>query len=87
MALTLVVFCAVTAVITDVPKTPSDENVFKSACIPAHPPLSDPAIVNAVGYLFILYSCFIIPPPALPVSGSKGLISAVRHPLIIMLQR
>ena len=40
------VFCAVTDVTTDVPYTCRAANVFKSACIPAPPPESDPAIVN-----------------------------------------
>jgi hypothetical protein len=56
------------AVIADVPKTPSAENVFKSAWIPAQPPLSEPAIVSAVGYLGFL---FIIPTAALPASGLR----------------
>jgi hypothetical protein len=32
-----------------VPWTPKAANVFKSAWIPAPPPLSEPAIVNATG--------------------------------------
>ena len=47
-SLTALVFCAVRAVIIDIPYTPSAENVFKSACTPAPPLQSDPAIVNAL---------------------------------------
>src|SRR3989337_3395094 len=42
------VFWAVTHVITDVPWTPTAANDFRSAWIPAPPPLSLPAIVRAV---------------------------------------
>lgn len=42
------VFWAVTAVITLQPKTPRAENVFRSAWIPAPPPLSEPAMVKAL---------------------------------------
>ena len=52
--LTPTVFCAVIAVIHDVPKTPRAEKVFKSACIPAPPPESDPAIVIALGIVRLL---------------------------------
>jgi len=47
--LTPVVFCAVMHVITEAPNTPMFENAFKSACIPAPPDESEPAIVNAIG--------------------------------------
>ena len=47
------VFWAVTAVITDVPYTPIAANDFRSACIPAPPPESDPAIVIARATAFI----------------------------------
>src|SRR5438552_3407215 len=43
------VFCAVRAVMALVPYTPSAANVFKSACTPAPPPESDPAMVSARG--------------------------------------
>jgi hypothetical protein len=42
------VFWAVSDVITHVPWTPSAENVFKSAAMPAPPLESTPAIVIAV---------------------------------------
>src|SRR6266545_2497032 len=42
------VFCAVTHVTTDVPCTPIEANDLRSAWIPAPPPESLPAIVNAV---------------------------------------
>ena len=42
-------FCAVTAVITDMPKTRKAEKVFRSAWMPAPPPESDPAMVRALG--------------------------------------
>jgi hypothetical protein len=43
------VFWAVRAVIALAPYTPSAEKVFRSAWIPAPPPLSEPAIVSAIG--------------------------------------
>src|SRR5690554_5635225 len=49
MAETPRVFCAVIRVTIDVPCTPQAENVFRSACNPAPPPLSLPAIVSAIG--------------------------------------
>src|SRR5829696_9007656 len=42
------VFCAVIAVIAVHPYTPSAENIFKSACIPAPAPESLPAIDSAI---------------------------------------
>ena len=42
-------FCAVTAVITDMPNTRNAENVLRSAWMPAPPPESEPAIVRALG--------------------------------------
>ena len=41
------------ALTADVPYTPRAEKVFRSACIPAPPDGSDPAIVNADMYLFV----------------------------------
>src|SRR5688500_14081707 len=49
MAKTRSVFCAVTAVIALVPNTPRASKVFKSACIPALPPESDPPMVSTAG--------------------------------------
>src|SRR6202167_3906982 len=46
---TAVLFWAVTAVTTLVPKTPRAANVFRSAWIPAPPPESEPAMVRATG--------------------------------------
>ena len=43
------VFWAVTAVMTDVPYTPSAAKVFRSAWMPAPPPESEPAMVMALG--------------------------------------
>src|SRR4051794_25812830 len=40
---------AVMQVTTVVPCTPKEANVFRSACTPAPPPLSEPAIVSATG--------------------------------------
>jgi hypothetical protein len=40
----------VIAVIAVIPKQPNAEQVFKSACMPAPPPLSEPAILNTRGY-------------------------------------
>ena len=51
---TPVVFCAVSDVITLIPYTPCAANVFKSACIPAPPLQSLPAIVNT----FFIISLF-----------------------------
>jgi hypothetical protein len=42
-------FCAVTAVMTDMPNTRNAENVLRSAWIPAPPPESEPAMVSALG--------------------------------------
>ncbi len=42
------VFCAVTAVMALVPKTPCAAKVFRSAWMPAPPPESLPAMVSAV---------------------------------------
>ena len=42
------VFCAVIAVMTDVPKTPKRWKVLRSAWIPAPPPESEPAMVSAI---------------------------------------
>ena len=46
---TSAVFCAVTAVSAHVPCTRSAAKVLRSACTPAPPPESDPAMVSAVG--------------------------------------
>jgi hypothetical protein len=48
-AVTPTVFCAVSATIADVPWTPAAAKAFRSAWMPAPPPESDPAIVNALG--------------------------------------
>ena len=55
---TPVVFCEVTEFITLIPKTPLAANDFKSACIPAPPLESEPAIVKAV-FISFLQSCYI----------------------------
>lgn len=47
IAVTPFVFCAVLEVITDVPNMPLADIALKSAWIPAPPPESAPAIVNA----------------------------------------
>src|SRR3989442_12492889 len=47
MRVTPTVFCAVTAVIADVPNTPRAPNVLRSAWMPAPPPESEPATVRA----------------------------------------
>jgi len=44
---TAVVFWAVSAVMADMPYTPRAANVFRSACIPAPPLESEPAMVRA----------------------------------------
>ena len=46
---TSAVFCAVTAVNAEVPCTRSAAKVLRSACAPAPPPESEPAMVSAVG--------------------------------------
>ena len=48
-ARTSAVFWAVTAVRAQVPWTRCAANVFRSACAPAPPPESEPAMVSAVG--------------------------------------
>jgi hypothetical protein len=50
------VFCAVTAVTTEAPYTPSAEKVFRSAWMPAPPPESEPAIVTAIALILRLAS-------------------------------
>ena len=49
IALTPVVFCAVSAVIAVIPWTPQRANAFRSAWIPAPPPESEPAIERTAG--------------------------------------
>ena len=46
------------------PWTPSAANVFKSAWMPAPPPLSEPAMVSATGgfVLFIIIAIIIVIP-------------------------
>ena len=44
-------FCAVRQVMAVVPWTPRAEKTFKSAWMPAPPPLSEPAMVSATGRL------------------------------------
>ena len=43
------VFCSVTAVMAEAPKTPRAAKVFRSAWIPAPPPESEPAMVRTRG--------------------------------------
>ena len=52
--LTPTVFCTVTAVTAVAPYTPSAENVLRSACRPAPPEGSDPAMESADIYLFFI---------------------------------
>ena len=47
-------FCAVRQAMALAPWTPSAANVFKSAWMPAPPPLSEPAMVSATGRFFRL---------------------------------
>ena len=47
IAVTAVVFCAVSATSTDMPCAPAAANALRSAWMPAPPPLSDVAIVSA----------------------------------------
>ena len=63
-AVTRSVFCAVTAVMADVPYTPRAANVLRSAWMPAPPPESDPATVMAVGGRALLCRCVIVPSTA-----------------------
>jgi hypothetical protein len=49
IALTPVVFCAVSATTASAPWTPQAANAFRSAAVPAPPPESVVAIVSAVG--------------------------------------
>ena len=46
-------FCAVSAVMTDMPKPPSMAMVFRSAWMPAPPPESEPAMVRMVDGVFM----------------------------------
>ena len=52
MAVTAVVFCAVSATSTDMPCAPAAAKAFRSAWIPAPPPESEVAIVSALGTTF-----------------------------------
>ena len=49
IAVTAIVFCAVSATSTDMPYAPAAANAFRSAWMPAPPPESDVAIVSALG--------------------------------------
>src|ERR671919_958938 len=69
-AVTPVVFWAVSATIALIPWHPAAAKAFRSAWIPAPPPESEPAIVKQRGTRISL------PSPALPGSGSTGMISA-----------
>src|SRR5882672_1440619 len=51
MPVTPCVFCAVSAVMTEAPYTPSAEKVFRSAWMPAPPPESEPAMVTAIAVM------------------------------------
>ena len=55
-AVTPTVFCAVSATIADMPCAPAAANAFRSAWMPAPPPLSEPAIVSTRGTLMRLPS-------------------------------
>ena len=46
-------FCAVRQAMALAPWTPSAAKVFKSAWMPAPPPLSEPAMVRATGNFFL----------------------------------
>ncbi len=59
MPLTPRVFCAVSAVITEAPKTPSAAKVFRSAWMPAPPDESEPAMVSATGVVMGLVTSFV----------------------------
>ena len=68
-AVTAVVFWAVSATSALVPYAPAAANAFRSAWMPAPPPESDVAIVNARGTTQL-------PSPVRAGSGSTGVISA-----------
>ena len=55
-AVTPTVFCAVSATIADIPWAPAAAKAFRSAWMPAPPPLSEPAIVSTRGTLMRLPS-------------------------------
>mmetsp|Transcript_7758 Transcript_7758/g.28141 ORF Transcript_7758/g.28141 Transcript_7758/m.28141 type:complete len:225 (-) Transcript_7758:378-1052(-) len=66
------VFWAVSAVIADIPKTPYEEQVFRSAWLPAPPPESDPEMHSTVaGFL----GCLSTRP-----SSSKIALSSAHDP-------
>ena len=50
-------FCPSTAVMAVAAYTPKAAHAFTSACMPAPPQLSDPAITRVVGYRFMLFFC------------------------------
>jgi len=51
------------------PWTPSEANVFKSAWMPAPPPLSEPAMVSATGnwFFFVIIVIIIVIPKRGPI--------------------
>ncbi len=61
------VFWAVTPVIAQVPQTPKASKVLRSACMPAPPPESEPAMVSAT-----LGRSFTMSLPAGAASGPVG---------------
>ena len=52
---TPVVFCEVTAVTAVIAYDPNVVTVLMSACIPAPPEESDPAIINTLDFIFNLF--------------------------------
>src|SRR5262249_13115752 len=74
---TSTVFCAVRAVIADIPNTPNAANVFRSAWIPAPPPESEPAIVSARGTTPSLPPLSEVIPT---LRGERTAGDAVEHP-------
>ena len=59
-SLTPQVFCTVTAVTALAAYTPAADIVLMSACIPAPPLQSDPAILSTQGYFFIIFIMFLL---------------------------
>src|ERR1700722_6531935 len=74
MAATPRVFCAVSAVTTEAPKTPSAAKLLRSAWMPAPPDESEPAMVSAIG--------IVIAHPASAAAVQAGSCAVLARPVI-----
>src|SRR5437762_6139209 len=70
------VLCAVSAVITVAPYTSKAANVFRSAWMPAPPPVSEPAIVRATGGRLRL-ACLLLQPAVMDARVGEAALQRV----------